>query len=894
MEVEHSDGERRELTCPRCKKPTGSGRHGTITQWISACDCELQASGELDAAPEVDLCIICGKRRNVGRAGSLTQWIFRADCCDCAAPNFISPSGERFSLPPLSNRDLPTQKLLPLTGIGFISSQRYIPLKVLGTGASGKVFLASDLFLDRLVAVKKLNWTSSGNVIDFQHEAQTTCKLNHPNIVSVLDLSIDDNGVPFMVMEFVDGISLDNALRERKGPMAVSQAVDLLIEICQALSYAHRVGVLHRDVKSSNILLTIDHAYLIDFGVAKFKEKFQKSQGTMSDTIAGSPGYMSPDTSIGECFDERSEVYSLGCVLFESLTGRLPFVADTPLELLAMHVNMRPPALADVCDGIFPDVLEGVVARCLAKSKKDRYQSVEELEAALKDVNIVGVSHDSAGERTPSGRAEKRPLRRAVSLKLFGMILAFGIAGSVISWRLLHDEKYVAVRAANSHSFKKAHEFNGADRREVIANLVKSDQTDVTLASGFLQDQDLIALSGYDKITSLNLKGNPVTENGMKHVNAPYLRTLKLANTDVKSLEFLKRFPRLESLHVGFTEISDDSLRFLRDLPMLSQLRLSDNKGITDQSVDTLSKLYTLTALDVRNTSLSKESLDRLAERMPMTSIMPNHDSKALFIVRKMNEQYGLEHYSVADKLAQDLIGKIEAAQGTESPRLIEFLLVRADCANVDGDSNQAVRLVHRAVAIARKSRHDNLLIRALGQRRQLESERNEFDKAVISQDEICAAIIRADGPVSQRLDDELFFEGELLVGAHKSKEAVEVLTKFLERREGEKKDLRTVWALSGLGRAHMEMHEYEKARMIYQQAISLVKQFPLTNKKQMAKYCDLLCCMGVNYQGEGNLQMAEQCYRRSLTIATRCVLHGRIYVCKQRIAALKDHQRQP
>ncbi|MBX3135213.1 serine/threonine protein kinase [Candidatus Obscuribacterales bacterium] len=207
-----------------------------------------------------------------------------------------------------------------------------------------------------------------------------------------MDLSTDDTGIPYMVMEYVDGITLESHLATN-GPFPLARTLKLMDEICDALSYSHNLGIMHRDVKSSNILLSKEHAYLIDFGIAKFKGIMTDGDldlSTTDNTMVGSPLYMPPDQGLGFAYDERSEVYSVGCVLFEALTGRTPFSGGSSLQILSQHAHTQAPSLSETAPQLeFPQELEMVVAKCLEKQPDDRFQSISELRTALNQIHLV-------------------------------------------------------------------------------------------------------------------------------------------------------------------------------------------------------------------------------------------------------------------------------------------------------------------------------------------------------------------------------------------------------------------------------------------------------------------------------------------------------------------------
>lgn len=281
---------------------------------------------------------------------------------------------------------------------GDIIDNDYKVLKLLGKGGAGQVYMVDQIKLDRKAALKLLNTNQMDETAwkRFQYEAQLIGKLVHSSIVQVYNFGIHQKQLPYYVMELVSGDTLAESI-EKYGPVGAAEAVDLFIDVCSALDYAHNRGIIHRDVKPANILLVRGegrHGYrakLLDFGIAKLKsqQNLQTQSLTMAGEVVGSPLYMSPEQCSGEGADERSDIYSLGCTIFETLTGQTPFRGATVMETVMMHFQAPPPAMSSLMQGEYlPKRLEDLVQKCLAKAPDERYQTMEEVAnelAALKD-----------------------------------------------------------------------------------------------------------------------------------------------------------------------------------------------------------------------------------------------------------------------------------------------------------------------------------------------------------------------------------------------------------------------------------------------------------------------------------------------------------------------------
>jgi len=276
----------------------------------------------------------------------------------------------------------------------------YRIIEQLGQGGMATVFKAYHPALDRYVAIKVLHpaFKEDPNFLArFQREARIVAKLEHPHIVPVYDFS-EHKGMAYLVMRYIEGETLKAHLKE--GPLPPERILEILKPVADALAYAHEQGVLHRDIKPSNVMLTPEGGiFLTDFGLARMA---QSGESTLSQNVmVGTPQYMSTEQAKGEEVDERTDIYSLGVVLFEMLTGRVPFSADTPYAVIHDHIYTPLPLPTTIKPDIFP-ALEQVVLRALAKEKDDRYQKVTELVLAFESAVV-----EAASGITPAPEEEK-------------------------------------------------------------------------------------------------------------------------------------------------------------------------------------------------------------------------------------------------------------------------------------------------------------------------------------------------------------------------------------------------------------------------------------------------------------------------------------------------------
>ncbi|MGB2990230.1 MAG: protein kinase, partial [Candidatus Zixiibacteriota bacterium] len=298
----------------------------------------------------------------------------------------------------------------------------YRVVRKLGEGGMGEVYLAEDTKLDRQVALKFLSeqFASDQNFkVRFKREAQAAAALNHPNIITIHEVAEYEDR-PFIAMEFVEGESLKE-LTARKD-LSVQKVIDLGIQISQGLAKAHQAGIIHRDVKPQNILIDKDgRARICDFGLAKLRREVML---TRTGTTVGTVAYMSPEQGQGKEVDQRSDIFSLGVVLYEMVTGQLPFKGEHEAAIVYSIVNETPEPLARYKANV-PEGLESVVEKVLRKDRDTRYQSAADITADLKELQRQSTTAATLSSKSALGvRKEKRS--RAVPI--VGVILAAAVA----------------------------------------------------------------------------------------------------------------------------------------------------------------------------------------------------------------------------------------------------------------------------------------------------------------------------------------------------------------------------------------------------------------------------------------------------------------------------------
>ncbi len=276
--------------------------------------------------------------------------------------------------------------------VGTLFVDKYEMLDIIGGGGMGMVYRAKHSLMNRIVAIKVLHRqaaTSSDALKRFQVESQAASALSMPNILTVYDFGLSSQGQPYMVMDYLDGQSLDDIINA-EGRLPLHRAVDVFIQICNAMEHAHEKGILHRDIKPSNVVLVNfegqpDFVKIVDFGIAKLLNPADPNSGNLTKTgeVFGSPMYMSPEQWKGGTLDCRTDIYSLGAVMYRCLSGQPMFNCPDVVQLMYNQVTELPESFASK-GVLLPPEIERIVFKSLAKNPAERFQSMKELMQALR------------------------------------------------------------------------------------------------------------------------------------------------------------------------------------------------------------------------------------------------------------------------------------------------------------------------------------------------------------------------------------------------------------------------------------------------------------------------------------------------------------------------------
>ncbi len=445
--------------CRNCGKEKSPAEVGSITSYFfehKYCQCERRKQKDLRLSHDVTapgksgrICLNCGKSRPEDqKAGSFTAFLFKELRCQCSRPKFAAVQNKRTQVADRiqQKRQIARSKIQNLRGgsgsipigPGTIIGGTFKIISTIGEGGMGTVYLAQHRTLPQKFALKILaqSLVSEQYWQRFQAEAKTLAALKHPNLVNVFDLGIHEKSIFYYSMDYLEGRNLEDILAD-DGPQTLERTIEIFLAVLDGLAYAHRNGIVHRDIKPANIFICNKgtngaEVKILDFGIAKLVKGDNAGQElTAVGEIFGSPYYMSPEQCMGNAVDASSDIYSVGCSLFETLTGFVPFEADTSLKIALMHEEDTPPLLSDVISHQLPTSVDTVIAKCLAKLPRDRYQSAKELAI---DLERIRDGKDVAAYRSARAKQAQVATETAHDRNLTGPLL---ITLSVVTFSLL-------------------------------------------------------------------------------------------------------------------------------------------------------------------------------------------------------------------------------------------------------------------------------------------------------------------------------------------------------------------------------------------------------------------------------------------------------------------------
>lgn len=555
------------------------------------------------------------------------------------------------------------------------------------------MYLVEHPGLHRQFALKVLapELVNEQSWLRFQGEAKTMASLNHRTFVKVFDLGIHARAVPFYSMDYLQGRTLETILVE-DGPLPLKETLDVFIEVLDGLAYAHRNGIIHRDIKPGNIMLCttdgVQHVKILDFGISKFigadTSKIQSL--TAAGDIFGSPYYMSPEQCSGETVDSRSDIYSIGCSLFEVLSGFVPFEGKNSVETVTMHQEDEPPKLSQVVPELdLPPSIDLVISKCLAKTPQDRYQSAKELSIDLLRVkegkNLLAYSDSYSASESETPSSNKMVFVSGLALTVILSLttaIALLVQSSAVKSSAQKTPKPATILPSNSSTIENAEVFETeiatrettlsaqkiaaikkflATRTEPYSSTAIVNGKKVTVFNfptafsvGLLSYKD----ANTDKWSKVQAQGVVVANfNNRVHVNGDdelelfpsllkYFRPnevdwVRLNYSPVSPSEFLPLLLKqqcLFGLELKHSDLNDSDLSQLEKLPSLNSLDIGDTHvtGKALAKCNFLSRLKSLHASglkDARPTLLALVKVNQI-EEIDLNKVKLSHEDYSL------------------------------------------------------------------------------------------------------------------------------------------------------------------------------------------------------------------------------------------------------------------------
>lgn len=504
-----------------------------------------------------------------------------------------------------------------------VLSSNYEFLGMIGSGGMSVIYKARQLLLDKPVAIKMLHshLLSELSIMRFQQEARAASSLKHPNVIAVHDFGISKLGQPYMVMDFIDGKTLAEVIKER-GALPLPEAMEIFIAVSSALEHAHQHNLLHRDLKPSNIMLRAKEdgyeVFLVDFGIAKIIDTESggvAQQLTQSGEVMGSPLYMSPEQCMGKKLDQRSDIYSLGCILYEAVAGIPPHRGDTMIETIFKHLHEEAAPLHVVRPDInFPEAFEELVMSLLATHADDRIQTISAVKERLEAIQAGSLRRTLPAPKP--NQQNKVSVSKSTVVGTIGIILTMsGLIALINAENTLHAAQKLKAEA-------EIEQTKAPDRTE------RKTQPIVPLAKP--GDANIKDNPSYENLKglgpechSLNLGESSVTDGALLALtNLPNLEKLDLSHTKISdsAVEPLTKLTSLSALVLEGTHLSPAAIAKLSTLHNLRELNL-DNTRTDDVSLAALSHLKHLDTLMVRNSNITDRGLSHLIACQDLTAL---------------------------------------------------------------------------------------------------------------------------------------------------------------------------------------------------------------------------------------------------------------------------------
>lgn len=806
---------------------------------------------------------------------------------------------------------------------------RYRVLSLLGRGGMGVVYKVEQIFLGKELALKTIDQASQSEtaIRRFQAEARAVFAVNHPNIVSVHDFGLLDDQTPFLAMEFVQGRTLGELIQAR--PLPLEEALMVFIQVCFGLSHAHQNGVVHRDIKPNNIMIldgmpigTEGSVKILDFGIAKLTQHDAGEIQALTKTgeIFGSPIYMSPEQCTGEKIDHRSDVYSLGCVIFEALTGTPPFVGDSALSTMMMHQTAAIPTLKEASLGTdFSPELEGLIRTMLSKNPDERYQDLgiaaHDL-AAIKSGNLEGLSLGAKVRRpTKAQSVSTITIKRKHFIAWIANVAIVSTVSTFLFMQLVFWSQQatvpiapVAVAPISDVPSEIGHD---AFKKQI-------NEKQIQLESKFVTDVDLKNIKGYTGAQIVYIQEESedyITNEGLSYLTDSKVLRLTL-HGQIEKIDNYTQLKYLMDLNISKSPITDAALANIAKLKMLIALDLDRCKGLTEDGIRKLIPSTSLRFIILEKGKYSPSFIKELHEKMPQCRI-GNYDEKApLMTELKDAKSYNAVHAlyekmqtinpnaSVNAELLLSMslirLGQYRVAEGRKlldsAIRLLDknfnenglpmILFTASQVANNVHDDQAAVKYADRLIKILPGAmfHNDRTLYDYFKAILQYPAHLHDYAKVI----EYCNVII----PLAERFPEaartmnrfEYYSQaGDAYYALKKNPEALENYEKLARLSQTDReKDF--YWHASALVRMGKTLPTDEQQKNSYLEAMKLIEAKGMPDENNILEhYCDACVNVGVILLKEGKWEEAIEYNKKGLAVTAEMMKHPKHLDAKAR-----------
>ncbi len=503
--------------------------------------------------------------------------------------------------------------------------ERYEVKGILGKGGMGIVYQVFDRILGLDVAIKMLKADSMGMAsVRLQREAIAAGKMQNANIARVFDFGQTADGSPYMVMEMVQGKSLSELISQ-SGAIEYKKAIDIFKQICNGLEHAHSNNIIHRDLKPSNVMLVkqdnaADLVKLLDFGVAKL---VADQKVTSTGAIVGSPMYMSPEQVQAAEVDFRSDLYSLGCLMFETLSGRPPFQGNSAIETMSLHKNVAPPLVSEITPNEIPPELANLIDQCMRKRPEDRPSSANSVKESLEQILNPAVVEITTPEKERKYIERKETVvekliskfSRKTALTTGGVLSLFVVTALGVSYQNYFKNDSAknegAIKAPTKPRETKEEALDDGIDRNPNFEYTTYDGSSAIITKKQTTDADFKDIVDFN-FHVLKIKKGHVKGTGLEYISKKPLFWIDIKNSefDCKNLKYLSYFDKLEKLELTLSSLNDSDLKEILKAKSINDLSINTGK-ITDEGIALLANLPKLEKLSMYDCSLVSKDVGK-------------------------------------------------------------------------------------------------------------------------------------------------------------------------------------------------------------------------------------------------------------------------------------------